>query len=123
MYRIAKRFDFSASHQLTHLPPAHQCARLHGHNYSLELVFESTGLDQRGFIVDYGELDVVKEVIHQRFEHRHLNDVLEGPEATTAENLAFLFYMTFKPQFPALTAARVSETGKTWAEYRQASVS
>lgn len=33
MFRIRKEFHFSASHQLTHLPPDHQCARLHGHNY------------------------------------------------------------------------------------------
>ena len=33
MFRIRKEFHFSASHQLTHLPDDHQCARLHGHNY------------------------------------------------------------------------------------------
>ncbi|RWP82168.1 MAG: 6-carboxytetrahydropterin synthase QueD, partial [Mesorhizobium sp.] len=33
MFHISKEFHFSASHQLTSLPPNHQCARLHGHNY------------------------------------------------------------------------------------------
>ena len=33
MFRIRKEFHFSASHRLEHLPPDHQCARLHGHNY------------------------------------------------------------------------------------------
>ncbi len=33
MFTITKEFHFSASHQLSHLPEDHQCARLHGHNY------------------------------------------------------------------------------------------
>lgn len=37
MFRITKEFHFSASHQLTGLPEDHQCARLHGHNYIVEV--------------------------------------------------------------------------------------
>ena len=37
MYRITKEFHFSASHQLAHLPHDHQCARMHGHNYIVEV--------------------------------------------------------------------------------------
>ncbi|HUM68046.1 MAG TPA: 6-carboxytetrahydropterin synthase, partial [Chloroflexota bacterium] len=38
MYTISKQFHFSASHQLNGLPLEHQCARLHGHNYEVELI-------------------------------------------------------------------------------------
>ena len=41
MYTIAKQFTFSASHQLDHLPEDHQCARLHGHNYVVEIVLSA----------------------------------------------------------------------------------
>ena len=57
MFSISKRFSFSASHQLGHLPEGHPCARLHGHNYDVEVEIQSPCLDDRGFCqVDYGEL-------------------------------------------------------------------
>ncbi len=42
MYTIAKRFTFSASHVIGGLPEEHPCARLHGHNYEVEVVLQST---------------------------------------------------------------------------------
>lgn len=121
MYRIAKRFEFSASHQLTHLAaeqPDHQCARLHGHNYVVELELEARTLNGRGFVRDYGELAPVKQYVDGALDHRHLNDVLGAPELTTAENLAHFLFAQFAPLYPELVAVRVSETPKTWAEYR-----
>jgi 6-pyruvoyltetrahydropterin/6-carboxytetrahydropterin synthase len=38
MYTIAKRFAFSASHVIGGLPTDHPCARLHGHNYEVEVL-------------------------------------------------------------------------------------
>jgi P-type Ca2+ transporter type 2C len=43
MYTIAKRFAFSASHVIGGLPADHPCARLHGHNYEVEVVLQSPG--------------------------------------------------------------------------------
>jgi 6-pyruvoyltetrahydropterin/6-carboxytetrahydropterin synthase len=117
MFTISKRFDFSASHQLAHLPKGHQCARLHGHNYRVEVVIESPCLDDRGFCqVDYGELDGFKNYLDDTLDHRHLNDVL--PCKTTAENLAKHLHGIARQFSPFVTAVRVSETSKTWAEYR-----
>ncbi len=62
-YTITKEFAFSASHQLEGLPPEHQCARLHGHNYKVVVVLESDNLNGVGFVRDYGELKQVKEYI------------------------------------------------------------
>ena len=114
MYTIAKRFVFSASHCLAHLGEHHPCARLHGHNYEVEVQLTSEGLDARGFVVDYGDLAAVKVWLGETFDHRHLNDVLERP---TAELIARAVYDQFHEQLP-LVAVRVSETPKTWAEYR-----
>ncbi|TIL33265.1 MAG: 6-carboxytetrahydropterin synthase QueD, partial [Mesorhizobium sp.] len=50
-------------------------------------------------------------------QHRHLNDVL-GHEKVTAECLARHFYEWCKARLPQTAAVRVSETPKTWAEYR-----
>jgi 6-pyruvoyltetrahydropterin/6-carboxytetrahydropterin synthase len=117
MFRISKRFEFSASHQLGHLPDGHPCRRLHGHNYVVEVVIESPVLDDRDFCqVDYAELDPFKKYLDEYFDHRHLNDVLDVP--TTAENLARCLYGVAKGVCPFVAAVRVSETPSTWAEYR-----
>ena len=117
MYIISKRFDFSASHQLVTLPPEHQCARLHGHNYIVEVVLQSETLNQHSFVVDYGELSPLKTYIDTKLDHRHLNDVFEFD--TSAENIAKHLYEFCKTQWPETVAVRVSETPKTWATYRE----
>jgi 6-pyruvoyltetrahydropterin/6-carboxytetrahydropterin synthase len=42
MHRIGKRFSFSASHFIGGLPAEHPCARLHGHNYEVEVSLQGT---------------------------------------------------------------------------------
>lgn len=124
-YFIAKEFHFSASHQLDHLPSEHQCARLHGHNYTVQVELGREGLDGDGFVMDYGDLAFFKDYIDRRLDHRHLNDVLGSGKATTAENLARHLADVFEQLYPPLdvpgvflVAVRVSETPKTWAEWR-----
>ncbi|WP_454856456.1 6-carboxytetrahydropterin synthase QueD [Rhizobium binxianense] len=117
MYRITKEFHFSASHQLTGLPVDHQCARLHGHNYIVEVELSSRTLNGDGFVRDYHELAPLRHYIDESFDHRHLNDVL-GHGQVTAEHLARHFYDWCKERLPETSAVRVSETPKTWAEYR-----
>ena len=117
MYTIRKQFHFSASHVLDGLPPEHPCTRLHGHNYIVDIVLESETLDKYGFVVDYLDLKPLKTYIDNELDHRHLNDVL--PFATTAENIARHLYEWSKERWPQVTAVCVSETPKTWAEYRE----
>ena len=116
MYTITKQFSFSASHVLDHLPEEHPCSRLHGHNYIVELVLQSTELDPLGFVRDYNELAPFKGFIDDKLDHRHLDNVIEGP--STAENLARHLYEFARRMWPEVVAVRVSETPKTWAEYR-----
>ncbi|PBB29307.1 MULTISPECIES: 6-carboxytetrahydropterin synthase QueD [Mesorhizobium] len=117
MFRITKEFHFSASHQLTSLPPDHQCARLHGHNYIVEVELSAKDLNAHGFVRDYHDLAPLKRYIDDSLDHRHLNEVL-GHEQVTAEYLARHFYEWCKERLPETAAVRVSETPKTWAEYR-----
>lgn len=117
MFTISKRFEFSASHQLEGLPEGHPCSRLHGHNYTVEVVLQGETLDERGFVIDYGELAPIKHYIDNVLDHRHLNNVL--PVQPSAENIAKYLYEQIKRQFRQLYAVRVSETPKTWAEYHE----
>ena len=117
MYIISKEYHFSASHQLFQLPEDHPCHRLHGHNYIVEVELQSKELNQVGFVRDYRELDDLKRYIDDKFDHRHLNDVL-GDDNVTAENLAKHFYDWCNDRWPEVTAVCVSETPKSKATYR-----
>lgn len=117
MYTITKEFHFSASHQLTDLPSDHQCARLHGHNYVVVVELKSETLNQFGFVRDYQELAALKSYIDDTLDHRHLNEVFKN-DAVTAEFLAKSLFDWCKKRLPETAAVRISETPKTWAEYR-----
>ncbi|MFB6535238.1 6-pyruvoyl tetrahydropterin synthase family protein [Streptomyces noursei] len=117
-FRITKEFHFSASHRLAELPEGHPCGRMHGHNYvvELELAAPADGLDKAGFVRDYGDLKQFSRWLDAEVDHRHLNDVLA--RNPSAEHLAQWLYERWLPHYPQLSAVRVSETAKTWAEYR-----
>jgi len=117
MYTIAKQYHFSASHQLLHLSEDHPCARLHGHNYIVEIELQAETLNADGFVRDYRELDALKSYIDGELDHRHLNDIL-GDDQVTAEHMARHFYDWSKARWLEVVAVRVSETPKSWAEYR-----
>ncbi|WP_329243031.1 6-carboxytetrahydropterin synthase [Actinoallomurus sp. NBC_01490] len=124
MYEIAKRFIFSASHQLDQLPEGHKCRRLHGHNYTVVIRVAAGELDEYGFVVDFAELDRVGAWMRARFDHQHLNDVMDGPP--TSERLAAAVFgwcaahLQLRPGVDL--QVRVAETDSTWAEYRAAYV-
>jgi len=118
-FHITKEFHFSASHRLDHLPDGHQCGRVHGHNYVavLELTASRDQLTKSGFVRDYGSLSDFKAWIDTEVDHRHLNDVTGGLNPS-AENLAAWMFDMWASVYPELTAVRISETPRTWAEYR-----
>ena len=130
MYHISKQFPFCAAHRLNGLPLEHQCSRLHGHNYVVQVVLESAVLDDTGFIRDYAELDTFGDYLKQTFDHRYLgygklhimNEV--GPASVivpvvtfnpTAEQLAHYLYSKAVGLYPEVVNVGVSETPRTWA--------
>ena len=117
MYRITKEFHFSASHQLSTLPDSNPCSRVHGHNYIVKVELESEELNQHGFVVDYKDLAPLKKYIDEELDHRHLNEVFDHGNIS-AEFLSKVFYDWCKSRWHQVSAVMVSETPKTWAEYR-----
>ena len=115
MFTITKEFSFEACHCLTHLPADHPCSRPHGHSYRFRVELQSEGLNPDGFVEDYRNL-VDANALAAYLDHQDLNQLL--PFATTAENIAFWLFGKLYEKHPKLTAVAVSETQKTWAEYR-----
>lgn len=117
MYRISKTFSFEASHVLEGLPEGHKCGQLHGHSYKVELVLTAKQLDERGFVIDFGDLASFGCWVKDHLDHAHLNDVVR--EQPSAENLAGLLWRIASDLLgDRVEAVRVLETAKTWAEYR-----
>lgn len=98
------------------LADGHQCGRMHGHNYLVEIELSAANVDDTGFVRDFGELRLFKAFIDSEWDHRHLNDVLDFNP--TAENMARYIYDRFSQVWPELSAVRVQETETSWAEYR-----
>jgi len=114
MYTISKMFTFEASHWLPHVPEGHPCRRLHGHSYRVQVVLQSPILEG-GFVVDFNDLNQLRAYLDEHFDHHHLNDIFLNP---TAEKIAEHLYFWCAERWPQTIAVRVSETAKTWAEYR-----
>lgn len=123
-WTISKDFGWSASHVLAGLPAGHQCGRLHGHNYVARVTLEADSIDTTGFVLDYGLLKPFGAWIDDHLDHRHLNDVpaVAGVNPT-AEHLAEILLDVLEQRVLLPPGARarvaVSETPKTWAEFRR----
>lgn len=116
MFTISKKFSFSAAHALQGLDFGHPCGRLHGHNYEVELILSSGNLNTEGFVVDYGKLNPFSEHLVEQYDHRHLNAFMKQP---SVEHLCRDLYNWAKEQWPQVVAVRVSESPRTWCEYRE----
>lgn len=118
-YTISKRFDFCASHELLFLPAEHPCHNEHGHNYSVTL-FLSSDILTDAMVKDYRDLADFETFV-KSFDHAgRLNTLLNSPngEATTAENLAQMFFYHAASMYGQLVkAVEVKETEKTCARY------
>lgn len=82
MYKVSKRMEIAGSHQLK-LSYESKCENLHGHNWIVTVYVKAEQLDQDGMVIDFTHL---KQRIHGKLDHQHLNDVVDFNP--TAENIA-----------------------------------
>ena len=115
-FTISKEFTFDSAHQLTGLKEGHKCMRLHGHTYTLIVELSADRLNQHGFVIDYNDLQPIKDYIDNHLDHRNLNDI-SGLTFVTAEYIAIFLYAEFRVDFPQLSAISIKETAKTLARY------
>jgi 6-pyruvoyltetrahydropterin/6-carboxytetrahydropterin synthase len=108
--RIGRTYRFESAHHLPLLPEGHKCKNLHGHNYRIDVVV-CGGLDPRGFVKDFAEIDAEITPLIKRVDHRLLNEI-EGLENPTAEIIAAWFYHRIK----GCESVRVYENDECWAE-------
>lgn len=117
-FRLKTHVDFSSAHQLRgYVGP---CARLHGHNYRLEVEVEATGLDEIGLAVDFRTIREVAREHVADLDHRNLNDIPPFDTINpTAENVAMVLYRRLAA---ALDSDRVWVAAVTLSESERSSV-
>lgn len=113
---IFKEFSFEAAHFLPNVPPGHKCARVHGHSYKVRVEVEGRVGQRSGWVIDYADVAKAWVPIHERLDHRLINEV-PGLENSTAEHLAMWLWDILAPQLPGLSAIEVQETPTAGVRY------
>jgi len=114
--KVTKAFMFEAAHRLPNVPPDHQCHRMHGHSYRVELTIAGPVDPHTGFVVDFADIKAAFAPLQRQLDHNCLNDV-EGLANPTAENMAVWIWERVRPLLPQIAAVVVFETQTSWAEY------
>ncbi|MBA3582575.1 MAG: 6-carboxytetrahydropterin synthase QueD [Gammaproteobacteria bacterium] len=91
LYTLKILTDFASAHTLRGYPGA--CARMHGHNWKVEVEVQAQQLDELGIAIDFKTIRRETNAICDRLDHHYLNDIEPFTEINpTAENIAaYLF--------------------------------
>lgn len=104
MFEITKRASFSAAHFLRGYNGP--CARLHGHNWSVEVVIRRKTLDDMGMLIDFMDLQKELDVLLEMVDHHNLNEMPPFTEVNpTSENLAAWFHAELTARLKSYGAA------------------
>ncbi len=87
MYEISVCAAFEAAHFIRGYDG--KCARLHGHNWTVEALVRGKELDRLGMLIDFKILKSELNKVLDDFDHQFLNELETfAQENPTAENLA-----------------------------------
>jgi 6-pyruvoyltetrahydropterin/6-carboxytetrahydropterin synthase len=139
VFRVTRRYGFSASHRL-HAPELSEeenrqlygkCNNPygHGHNYEVEISARGPADDRTGLAVDTEALDgLVRREVLEPFSHRNLNRDVKSFAALvpTSENLAVEicrrlkrnWRSAFPGEWPRLEKVRIAETPRNIFEIK-----
>jgi 6-pyruvoyltetrahydropterin/6-carboxytetrahydropterin synthase len=91
---------YTCSKTYSDIPFAHRqqkhdghCSFIHGHNWSFKFTFGCESLDEKGFVVDFGDLKFIRQWIHDDLDHAYVYN----EEDTETENLISEYPKLFKP--------------------------
>lgn len=118
MMAISKVYRFEAAHTLSRVPYTHQCSRLHGHSFQLEVQIQvhPEGAQEPG--VRFDRIDrAVKPLLDNELDHMYLNEIT-GLKNPTSETLLVWIWNRLKPVLPDLLEITLKETASSKAIYR-----
>lgn len=115
--RLERLYRFEAAHFLPKVPAGHKCARMHGHSYSIEVVIEGEIDAERGWVMDFAEIDEHVQPLVKQLDHQVLNEI-DGLVNPTSELLAVWFWKRLTAGLSGLVEVVVSETPTSRCIYR-----
>ncbi len=117
MYRIKIQSGFESAHNLRGYKG--KCEELHGHNWLVETVVSSSGLDETGMVMDFKELKRLLEETVAELDHKHLNKIDYFKDVNpTSENIAKYIYESLSERIDInLEEVTVWETDTSSATY------
>lgn len=118
MYSIRVESSFSSAHNLRGYKG--KCEALHGHNWKVEAVVTSQGLDKTGMVVDFKLVKHQLNKILEKLDHAYLNKIpYFKTHNPTSEQIAGYVYGELKKKIPALSSVTVWENSTSSATYAQ----
>lgn len=124
MFALAVRDSFAAAHRLESYKG--KCEALHGHNFTVEAIFEGEKVDRDGMLVDFAILKGYLREVLSELDHTYLNEIPFFRErASSSEYIALFIYQRItelgQEQNASLTEVRVWESANSYAAYRASS--
>ena len=120
MHEVFIQMSFSSAHLLRNY--VGKCADLHGHNYKVEVHARGAKLDERGMLIDFGDLKAATKSLVDYLDHKYINELPPFDEINpTAEELAAWFLREVGRQLNdervQIFKVRIWETEKCVATY------
>lgn len=109
-------YHIESARRLPRLPDSHPCFRVHGHSFRLEIFVVGPIHPDKGWVIDFAELDAVFEPIRTQLDHRYLNDI-PGLENPTTERMVEWIWQKLKPGLPGLSKLVIHETNRSGCVY------
>ncbi len=117
MYSIKIEADFSSAHNLRGYKG--KCEDLHGHNWKVEVVVESSTLDKSGMVMDFKDLKASVNKVLDKLDHKYLNNLSYFKKVNpTSENIAKYIYDNLKKEISRIKSVTVWESHNSLATYQ-----
>ena len=98
MYELTIITEFEAAHKIDDYPG--KCARLHGHNWKVEVAVASKKLDDLGMVIDFRALKEKVNKVIETFDHHYLNELPVFQDSIpTAENISKIIFDELQNKF------------------------
>jgi 6-pyruvoyltetrahydropterin/6-carboxytetrahydropterin synthase len=106
MTEITQQFGFDAAHFLEQAA-AGPNRRMHGHSFYAEVTLCGEPDPVKGWVRDFGEVNLALSAIRLGLDHQVLNDIV-GLGAPTLENLTRYIFREAKSRLPEVCRVKLS---------------
>lgn len=118
MYSVRVEAGFSSAHNLRGYKG--KCEDLHGHNWRVEVVAQSSTLDKIGMLIDFKYMKSELNRVLEALDHKYLNKLTYFKKVNpTSENIAAYVYNRLKSNIRGLKSVTVWENNTSAATYEE----